>query len=120
MRKTTAVLFAAFVSLMLSSVSRAQEKAAAAMPAPQKDKSAESRNAPATVLTGTVTLVDASAGKLTVKTRDKEVKLTADSKSARCALGKLKVGDSAIVLDRGGTLIAVSSVTPESTSKTSK
>ena len=41
----------------------------------------KSEKAQATVLTGKVTSVDAKAGKLTVKTKDKEVNLTTDSKT---------------------------------------
>src|SRR5262245_2278137 len=93
-RKTTTILLTAVVGLMLGSVSLAQEKQASpATAAPQKEKSAEPATSPATVLTGTVTLVDAKAGRLTVKTKDKEIKLTADSQSAKSALARLKVGD---------------------------
>ena len=115
MRKTT--VLAAFVCLGLSDVSLAQEKPAA--PAPQKGKGTESERPPATVLTGTVTLVDAKAGRLTLKTKDKEIKLTTDSQSTKSALAKLKIGDTAKVFERGGTVIAVSSVPTES-SKTAK
>ena len=107
MRTTTIVLVATFVGLAFSSVSFAQAK-----PATPTAPSTQ-----ATVLTGTVTLVDAKAGKLTVKTKDKEIKLTTDSQSTKTALAKLKVGDTAKVFERGGTVIAVSAVAPESTVK---
>ncbi len=43
--------------------------------------------------TGAVTAMDAKAGTLTVKTKDKDLNLTASSK-AKKALGKVKVGDN--------------------------
>ena len=80
----------------------------------------KSEKAQATVLTGKVTSVDAKAGKLTVKTKDKEVNLTTDSKSTKAALEKLKVGDMAKVFERGGTVIAASPVKAESKTKAAK
>ena len=80
----------------------------------------KSEKAQATVLTGKVTSVDAKAGKLTVKTKDKEVNMTTDSKSTKAALEKLKVGDTAKVFERGGTVIAASPAKAESKTKTAK
>ena len=80
----------------------------------------KSEKAQATVLTGKVTSVDAKAGKLTVKTKDKEVNMTTDSKSTKAALEKLKVGDTAKVFERGGTVIAASPVKAESKTKAAK
>ena len=45
------------------------------------------------VVTGEVTSVDAKAGTFTVKAKDKEINLVADSKTTKAALEKLKVGD---------------------------
>src|SRR5215813_5485217 len=116
------VLVIALTSLAFNDVSFPQTKPAApATPgAPASEKKTEAERAPATVLTGTVTSVDAKAGKLTVKTKDKEVNMTTDSKSTKAALEKLKVGDTAKVFERGGTVIAASPVKAESKTKAQK
>jgi hypothetical protein len=123
MKNTIKVLVVALTSLACNGVSFAQAKPATpATPAPAMEKKTEmkSEKAQATVLTGQVTSVDAKAGKLTVKTNDKEVNLTTDSKSTKAALEKLKVGDTAKVFERGGTVIAASPVKAESKTKTAK
>jgi hypothetical protein len=79
----------------------------------EKKTEMKSEKAQATVLTGRVTSVDAKAGTLAVKTKDREIKLTTDSKTTKTALEKLKVGDTAKVFERGGTVIAASPVKPE-------
>ena len=61
--------------------------------------------------------MDANAGKLTVKTKDKEVNLTTDSKTTKAALEKLKVGDAAKVFEKDGEEIAASPVKAESKNK---
>jgi hypothetical protein len=108
------VLLIALTSLVFNGVSFAQAKPAT--PAPPAAPAAEmkSEKAQATVLTGKVTSVDAKAGKLAVKTKDKEVNLTTDSKSTKAALEKLKVGDTAKVFEKGGKVIAASPVKAES------
>ena len=112
-----ALLVVALTSLALNGLSFAQAKpatpAAPAAPAMEKKTEMKSEKAQATVLTGRVTSVDAKAGKLTVKTKDKEVNMTTDSKTTKAALEKLKVGDTAKVFERGGTVIAASPVKPE-------
>ena len=97
MKNVIALLVVALASLASNDISFAQTKPATKGERPQ-----------ATVLTGKVTSVDATAGKLTVKTKDKEVNMTTDSKSTKAALEKLKVGDTAKVFERGGTVIAAS------------
>ena len=84
------------------------------------DKKAESDKAQATVLTGKVTSVNAKAGKITVKTHDKEISLTTDSKSTKAALEKLKVGDMAKIFAKGGNVIAASPVKDDSKTKAPK
>ena len=115
------VLVIASISLVFNGVSFAQAKPTAPAtpdaPATEKKLEMKSENAQATVLTGEVTSVDAKAGKLTVKTKDKEVRLTTDSKSTRSALEKFKVGDMAKVFEKGGKVIAASPVKAESKSK---
>jgi len=114
-----AILVVALTSLALNGLSFAQTKPAPpATPAPTMEKKTE--KAQATVLTGKVTSVDAKAGKLTVKTKDKEVNMTTDSKSTKAALEKLKVGDTAKVFERGGMVIAASPVKAESKTKAAK
>jgi Cu/Ag efflux protein CusF len=119
-----AILVLALTSLALNGLSFAQAKPAtpATPPAPSMEKKTEmkSEKAQATVLTGRVTSVDAKAGKLTVKTKDREINLTTDSKSTKSALEKLKVGDTAKVFERGGEVIAASPVKAESKTKAAK
>jgi hypothetical protein len=69
-----------------------------------------------------VTSVDAKAGTLTVKAKDKETNLTADSSSAKNALGKVKVGDMVRVsyTEKNGKMVASSIAKTESTAKTTK
>jgi Cu/Ag efflux protein CusF len=123
MKNTIKVLVVVLTILAFSRVSFAQTKPAVPVtPAPGTEKRTEmkSEKAQATVVTGQVTSVDAKAGKLTVKTKDKEIQLTTDSKSTRAALEKLKVGDTAKVFEKGGNVIAASPVKAESTTKTAK
>ena len=65
--------------------------------------------------TGEVTSVDAKSGQLTVKAKGKDLDLMAESKSAKNALGKVKVGDTVQVTytDKDGKMV-VSSVKAES------
>jgi Cu/Ag efflux protein CusF len=118
------VLLIALTSLVFNGVSFAQAKPATpatpAAPTMEKKTEMKSEKAQATVVTGRVTSVDAKTGKLTVKTKDKEVNLTTDSKSTEAALEKLKVGDTAKVFERGGTVIAASPVKAESKTKAVK
>jgi Cu/Ag efflux protein CusF len=124
MKNTIKVLVVALTSLAFNAASFAQAKPATpatpAAPAMEKKTEMKSEKAQAMVLTGRVTSVDAKAGKLTVKTKDKEVNLTTDSKSTKAALEKLKVGDTAKVFEKGGTVIAASPVKTESKTKAAK
>ena len=121
MKSVIALLVVALASLASNHISFVQTKPAApatpGAPATEKKPEMKAERAQATVLTGKVTSVDAKAGKLTVKTKDKEVNLTTDSMSTKTALEKLKVGDTAKVFERGGTVIAASPVKAESKSK---
>jgi hypothetical protein len=118
------VLVIALTSLVFNGVSFAQAKPATPAPptAPAMEKKTEmkSEKAQATVLTGKVTSVDAKAGTLAVKTKDREINLTTDSKSTKAALEKLKVGDTAKVFEKGGKVIAASPVKAESKTKAGK
>ena len=124
MKSMIEVAVIALTSLAFNAASFAQAKPAtpATPTAPTMEKKTEmkSEKAQATVLTGRVTSVDAKTGKLTVKTKDKEVNLTTDSKSTKAALEKLKVGDMAKVFEKGGKVIAASPVKAESKTKAAK
>src|SRR5215468_7942674 len=120
-KNTMTVLIFALTSLTLNGDSFAQTKPETpAASATEKKPEMKSETAQATVLMGKVTSVDAKAGKLTVKTKDKEVNMTTDSKTTKAALEKLKVGDTAKVFERGGTVIAASPVKAESKTKAQK
>jgi len=72
-------------------------------------------------ITGEVTSLDAKAGTFAVKTKDKEINLTADSKSTKGTLEKLNVSDKVTVsyTEKDGKLIA-SSVKAESKTTAAK
>ena len=124
MKSMVTFLLVALVNLASNDISFAQTKPATpatpGAPATEKTMEMKAEGAQATVLTGKVTSVDAKAGKLTVKTKDKEVNMTTDSKSTKAALEKLKVGDRAKVFERGGTVIAASPVKAEAKTKAAK
>jgi Cu/Ag efflux protein CusF len=115
------VLVIALTSLAFSGVSFAQAKPATpatpatpAAPAMEKSEKAKTNSA-----SGEVTSVD--VGTFTVKAKDKEINLVADSKSTKAALEKLKVGDMVRVsyTEKDGKMIA-SSVKAEPKSKAAK
>jgi Cu/Ag efflux protein CusF len=117
------VLVIALTSLAFSSVSFAQAKPATpatpatpAAPAMEKSEKAKTNR-----LTGEITSVDMKAGTFTVKGKDKEINLVADSKSTKAEVEKLKVGDTVRVsyTEKDGKMIA-SSVRAESKSKAAK
>jgi hypothetical protein len=117
------VLVIALTSLAFSGVSFAQAKPAtpatpATPGAPAMEKSERTRT---NSVIGEVTSADAKAGTFTVKAKDKQINLVADSKSTKAALEKLKVGDMVRVsyTEKDGKMIA-SSVKAESKSKATK
>jgi Cu/Ag efflux protein CusF len=106
------VLVIALTSLAFSSVSFAQAKPATpatpatpAAPAMEKSEKAKTNR-----LTGEITSVDVKAGTFTVKGKDKEINLVADSKSTKAEVEKLKVGDTVRVsyTEKDGKMIASS------------
>ena len=113
MKNVLKVLVIAFTALIFGGVSIAQdkrpekmEKSAAEKPmSDQKSTKAKSGTA-----TGEVTSVDAKLGMLTVKTKDKDLNLTAESKSTKSALEKVKPGDTVRVnySDKDGKMVATS------------
>jgi Cu/Ag efflux protein CusF len=110
-KKIINALVIVFSSLAFTSVSFAQAKPAT--PTTPMERKSEIKSEKH-VLTGDATSVDAKAGKLTVKAKDKEIKLTADSKSTKAALEKIKVGDTVRVYytEKDGKIIAASAVKP--------
>ena len=119
MKNMIKVLVIALTSLALNGLSFAQDKPATpstpAAPAMEKKTEMKSEKAKTNRITGEVTSLDAKAGTFAVKTKDKEINLTADSKSTKSALEKLKVSDKVTVsyTEKDGKLIA-SSVKAES------
>jgi Cu/Ag efflux protein CusF len=117
------VLVIALTSLAFSGVSFAQAKPATpatpatpAAPAMEKSEKAKTNS-----VTGEVTSVDVKAGTFTVKGKDKEINLVADSKSTKAEVERLKVGDTVRVsyTEKDGKIIA-RSVRTESKSKPTK
>jgi hypothetical protein len=123
-KNTIKILVVVLTSLAFNDVSFAQVKSGtpATRGAPIMDKHTEmkSEQPQATVLTGKVTSVDAKVGTLTLKVKDREIKLTTDSKSTKAALEKFKAGDTAKVFEKGGKVIAASPVKAETKTKTTK
>jgi Cu/Ag efflux protein CusF len=113
MKNVLKVLVIGFTALIFGGVSIAQdkrpekmEKSAAEKPMPdQKSTKAKSGTA-----TGEVTSVDPKSGMLTVKTKDKDLNLMAESKSTKSALEKVKPGDTVRVnySDKDGKMVATS------------
>ena len=105
---------------------KATEKAADKPMEKAKDKAmdkkteAKSEKAKTHRVTGEVTSVDAKAGTLTVKGKDKDLNLTAESK-AKDALGKVKVGDTVRVsyTEKDGKMVATSIAQAKGTDKKS-
>lgn len=116
MKNVLKVLVIAFTGLIFGGVSIAQDKKAekmekSAAEKPMTDQKAEkSTKAKSGTATGEVTSVDAKSGMLTVKTKDKDLNLTAESKSTKSALEKVKPGDTVRVnySDKDGKMVATS------------
>jgi uncharacterized iron-regulated membrane protein len=109
------ILVIALTTLSFSGLSFAQAKPAtpatpATPAAPATEKKTTSEKAKTNTVTGEVTSLDAKAGTFAVKTKDKELKLSADSKSAKGALEKLNVCDKVKVsyTEKDGKMIASS------------
>jgi Cu/Ag efflux protein CusF len=117
MKNILKVLVIAFTALIFGGVSIAQDKKAEKMEKSAADKptTEKSTKAKSGTATGEVTSVDPKSGQLTVKAKDKELNLMAESKSAKSALDKVKIGDTVRVsyTDKDGKMV-VSSVKAES------
>jgi Cu/Ag efflux protein CusF len=108
MKNMIKVLVIALITLTFSGLSFAQAKPATP-PAPTMEKKAETKAKPSRI-TGEVTSVDARAGTFVIKAKDKEVNLNAESKDAKAALEKVKVGDMVRVsyAEKDGKMVATS------------
>jgi Cu/Ag efflux protein CusF len=113
--KMIKVVAAFWMSLTFAAMTFAETATLAAPAAPSMEMKAETEQA--TVLTGEVKSVDAKAGKLTIQTSEREIKLTTDSKTTKAALERLKIGDTARVFEKGGKVIAASPVKTDSKTK---
>jgi Cu/Ag efflux protein CusF len=104
----------AFTALFVGGVANAQDTKAGKASKSSADSPKMEKSSKGTA-TGEVTSVDPKSGQLTVKAKDKELDLMAESKSAKNALDKIKVGDTVRVTytDKGGKMV-VSSVKAES------
>ncbi len=128
MKNMIKILVVALTTLNFSALGFAQAKPATpstpatpAAPASEKKTEMKSEKAKTNRITGELTSLDAKAGTFAVKEKDKEIKLTAESKSAKDALEKLKVGDMVRVsyTEKDGKMIA-SSVKAEAKKATEK
>ena len=124
MKNMIKILVVALTTLSFSTLGFAQAKPAtpatpATPAAPATEKKSE--KAKTHQATGEVTALDAKAGTFEVKEKDKEIKLSATSKSAKSSLAKLKVGDMVKVsyTEKDGQMIA-SSVKAEAKKATEK
>jgi hypothetical protein len=117
------VVALALTVLSFGGLSFAQSKPATPS-TPSADKKAETTSTKAKTnrITGEITSLDAKSGMLAVKAKDKEVNLTAESKSAKGALEKLKVGDMVTVSysEKDGKMVANSVKADKSTASKSK
>ncbi|HEX7230477.1 MAG TPA: hypothetical protein VF452_08785 [Candidatus Binatia bacterium] len=122
MKNTIKVLVLALTALSFSGLSFAQSKSAApATPSADKKTETTSTKAKNTRVTGEITSLDSKSGMFSVKGKDKEVNLTAESKRAKGALEKLKVGDmvTASYSEKDGKMVASSVKAEKSTASKS-
>ena len=108
MKSMIKVLVIGLITLTFSGLSFAQAKPATPA-APTTEKKTET-NAKASRIRGEVTSVDAKAGTLALKAKDKDVNISVESKSVKAALEKVKVGDMVRVSysEKDGKMIATS------------
>ena len=97
--------------MVLSFTGMSFAQATPAKPAsPEKKTEMKAEKPKITRITGDLVSVDAKAGSLTVKVKDKDLNLTAESKAAKSALEKVKAGDKVRVsyTEKDGKMIASS------------
>ena len=105
MKNTLQMFVLALTTVAFAGLGMAADKSMEKAPAAAKAEKAKTTSA-----TGEVKSVDTKAGMLTVKVKDKDVNLTAESKSAKSALEKVKVGDMVKVsyTEKDGKMTATS------------
>ena len=106
MKNTLKMFVLALITVAFAGLGMAADKSMEKAPA----EAAKAEKAKTTSATGEVKSVDTKAGMLTVKVKDKDVNLTAESKSAKSALEKVKVGDMVKVsyTEKDGKMTATS------------
>ncbi len=111
MKSTLQMLVLGLTTFAFGALGIAADKPMEKAPAAEKAKT--------TSATGEVKSVDSKAGTLTVKVKDKDVNLTAESKSAKSALEKVKVGDMVKVsyTEKDGKMTATSIAAVKATEK---
>jgi hypothetical protein len=118
MKNSIKTLLIALTILAFSGASFAQEKGTTPSSPGMEKKTEKSEKPKTSRISGEVTSVDAKTGMLTVKGKDKDVNLTAESSSTKKALEKVKVGDMVKVsyTEKNGKMVA-SSVAKEESKK---
>ncbi len=113
MKSILRLFLAALVTLAFTGVSFAQAKPATpaipATPASPEKKAEMKQERPKTSrVTGEIVSLDAKAGTLAVKANGKEMSFAAETKGAKSALEKVKVGEQVRIsyTEKGGKLIA--------------
>ena len=122
MKNAIKVVVLALTVLSFGGLSFAQSKPATPSTPSADKKETTSTKSKNSRITGEITSLDAKSGMLAVKGKDKEVNLTAESKSAKGALEKLKVGDMVTVSysEKDGKMVANSVKANKSTASKSK
>jgi hypothetical protein len=110
MKSVFRLFLASLVALTFAGVSFTQATPATpATPAsPEKKAEIKQEKPKASRITGEIVSLDAKAGTLTVKANGKEMSFTADTKGAKSALEKVKVGEQVRIsyAEKGGKLVA--------------
>ncbi|MGE5305096.1 MAG: hypothetical protein ACM3TN_17430 [Alphaproteobacteria bacterium] len=108
MKTMSKFLVITFITFGFSGFSFAQAKPATPA-APTMEKKSETKAKPSRIW-GQVTSVDAKAGTIALKTKDKNVSINAESKSVKAELEKFKVGDRVRVSynEKDGKMVATS------------
>ena len=101
----------AFAPMIFAAEKKAEKAAQPCAPAKMEEKKAPAKEKPkAMSATGDLMSMDAKTGMMAVKVKDKEMSFTADTKAAKQALEKVKVGDRVTVsyTEKEGKMMASS------------
>lgn len=117
MKNRVQALIVALTVLTFSGMCFAQAKSETSTPPAKTATKAKTSR-----IRGEVTSVDAKAGTLAIKAKDKDVNLEAESKTAKAALEKVKVGDTVRVsyTEKDGKMVATSVTKVTKTTTTTK